>query len=272
MKPLDRISGYAHVALRYGLEEAIFLDSLMYWYKENRANQRNYQDGRWWTFNSVKAFQELFPWWSVRQIRRIIDSCKKQGAILTGSFNDDHRDRTAWYTPGDELLGLYGMTENGNCICQNRQMQSSERAGECAQNDKPLPCNNHVYNTPYSPPEGDGAEGEQTVFEAAQKPAKREPDWGLFEQFWAAYPKKRSKECARRAWKRLDPDLPLCRIMSAALERDKSSHDWQREGGKYIPYPATWLNGHRWEDEPDVPPPSVDPADRPVMPKGGTYS
>lgn len=153
MKPLDRITGYAHVALRYGLEEAIFLDSLMYWYKENRANQRNYQDGRWWTFNSVKAFQELFPWWSVRQIRRIIDSCKEQGAILAGSFNDDHRDRTAWYTPGDELLALYGMTENGNCICQNRQMQLSERAGECAQNDKCIYStrSNHVETNMENP-------------------------------------------------------------------------------------------------------------------------
>ena len=153
MKPLDRITGYAHVALRYGLEEAIFLDSLMYWYKENRANQRNYQDGRWWTFNSVKAFQELVPWWSVRQIRRIIDSCKEQGAILAGSFNNDHRDRTAWYTPGDELLTLYGMTENGNCICQGRQMQLSERAGESAQNGKCIysTCNNHVETNMENP-------------------------------------------------------------------------------------------------------------------------
>ena len=153
MKPLDRITGYAHVALRYGLEEAIFLDSLMYWYKENRANQRNYQDGRWWTFNSVKAFQELFPWWSVRQIRRIIDSCKEQGAILAGSFNNDHRDRTAWYTPGDELLTLYGMTENDNCICQDRQMQLSERAGESAQNGKCIysTCNNHVETNMENP-------------------------------------------------------------------------------------------------------------------------
>ena len=86
-----------------------------------------------------------------------------------------------------------------------------------------------------------------------QKRGKREIDWGLFERFWAAYPKKRAKKNAQRAWAKLNPDLELCRRMSAALERDKASRDWLRDGGAYIPYPATWLNGRRWEDEPDPP-------------------
>lgn len=61
MTPLEQINGYAHVAARYGFEEAVFLHSIMYWYKTNRANNRNYQDGRWWTYNSIKAFTEIFP-------------------------------------------------------------------------------------------------------------------------------------------------------------------------------------------------------------------
>ncbi len=92
MRALDRISGYAHVARRYGLEEAIFLDSLMFWYRENRANGRNFRDGRWWTYNSVSAFEELFPWWSGKQLRRIAASCKEKGALLAGNYNTDQRD------------------------------------------------------------------------------------------------------------------------------------------------------------------------------------
>lgn len=71
----------------------------------------------------------------------------------------------------------------------------------------------------------------------------------LFDRFWAAYPRKTGKEPARRAWKKLSPDLRLCRVMAAALERQKQSPDWRRENGRYIPYPATWLNQRRWEDE-----------------------
>ena len=74
----------------------------------------------------------------------------------------------------------------------------------------------------------------------------------LFDRFWEAYPKKRGKQEARKAWDKLKPDLALCRTMSAALNREKASKEWAKEGGQYIPYPATWLNGRRWEDEPSV--------------------
>lgn len=156
MKSLDRISGYAHVARQYGLEEAIFLDSLMFWYKENRANERNLRDGRYWTYNSIGAFVQLFPWWSGKQIRRIAASCKEKGALLAGNYNSDQRDRTLWYTPSDALLALYGLAETGNCICPNGQMEPPERANECAHLGK---CNiehviTHVQNNTPLPPAG----------------------------------------------------------------------------------------------------------------------
>ena len=80
----------------------------------------------------------------------------------------------------------------------------------------------------------------------------------LFERFWNAYPKARrqGKVAARKAWAKLSPDMALCRVMADALDRQKRSAEWQREGGRYIPHPSTWLNGHRWEDEFDDPPPS----------------
>lgn len=71
----------------------------------------------------------------------------------------------------------------------------------------------------------------------------------LFDRFWAAYPRKEAKAKARKAWEKLSPDTALCRKMSAALDRQKSSEQWQRDNGRYIPLPASWLNGLRWEDE-----------------------
>ena len=58
---LTHISGYAHVAERYGFEEAVFLDAIVFWYRTNKAENRNFRDGRWWTYNSIKAFEEVFP-------------------------------------------------------------------------------------------------------------------------------------------------------------------------------------------------------------------
>ena len=67
--------------------------------------------------------------------------------------------------------------------------------------------------------------------------------------FWNAYPKKKSKADAEKAFKKLKPDERLLDIMLSTLEEQKRSTDWQRDKGQFIPYPATWLNGRRWEDE-----------------------
>lgn len=70
-----------------------------------------------------------------------------------------------------------------------------------------------------------------------------------FEEFWKAYPKKKAKEAARKAWDKLKPDEALGKAIIKAVMNECNSKDWKKDGGKYIPYPATYLNGKRWEDE-----------------------
>lgn len=70
-----------------------------------------------------------------------------------------------------------------------------------------------------------------------------------FDRFWSAYPKRRSKGAAEKAWQKLAPDEQLEDTILRALERAKTSVDWLKEGGKYVPYPATWLNAKGWEDD-----------------------
>lgn len=81
-------------------------------------------------------------------------------------------------------------------------------------------------------------------------PAAR--DKGLderFNKFWLAYPKKTAKQQALKAFERLKPDEELLNKMLTSLERQKKSVQWTKDNGQFIPYPATWLNGRRWEDE-----------------------
>ena len=70
-----------------------------------------------------------------------------------------------------------------------------------------------------------------------------------FDLFWDKYPKKVKKKKARELWQKLRPDAALASVILAALERQKCSDRWQRDGGQYIPDPTTWLNGRRGEDE-----------------------
>ena len=71
-----------------------------------------------------------------------------------------------------------------------------------------------------------------------------------FAEFWKAYPKKVGKASCLKAWKKLKPTTELHDHIMTALEAQKRSEQWQREGGRYIPNPLTWLNQGRWDDEP----------------------
>lgn len=71
----------------------------------------------------------------------------------------------------------------------------------------------------------------------------------LFDLFWSAYPKRRSKGQAKKTWEKLNPDEQLVAKMVATIERAKKSVEWQKENGQFIPYPSSWLNAQGWEDE-----------------------
>lgn len=70
-----------------------------------------------------------------------------------------------------------------------------------------------------------------------------------FDNFWEAYPKKVSKGQAKRTWKKLNPTEQLLGKILTALERAKTSDQWVRDDGRFIPNPATWLNAEGWEDQ-----------------------
>ena len=80
------------------------------------------------------------------------------------------------------------------------------------------------------------------------KPSSSSDDEG-FVVFWQAYPKRVGKKDALKNWQRLKPDGSLVQAMLISLNAQKQSPDWTKEDRKYVPYPATWLNGRRWEDE-----------------------
>ncbi len=70
----------------------------------------------------------------------------------------------------------------------------------------------------------------------------------LFDRFWASYPRKVAKDAARNAFAKRKPSEALLAKMLAAIEAQTRTTAWKREGGRYIPHPATWLNQGRWED------------------------
>lgn len=78
-----------------------------------------------------------------------------------------------------------------------------------------------------------------TVFDAAT----------AFENFYQAYPNKKNVKTARTRWEKMKVTPELFAAIMEGLERAKNSHEWGKDGGAYIPHPATWLNGEGWKNE-----------------------
>jgi len=78
-----------------------------------------------------------------------------------------------------------------------------------------------------------------------------------FTDFWKAYPRKVGKAVARKAWIKAKAKPPLDKILATVKDQCESD-DWKRDGGQFIPHPATWINGERWADELFKPPTMAD--------------
>lgn len=70
-----------------------------------------------------------------------------------------------------------------------------------------------------------------------------------FDKFWEIYPKKKDKARAFKTWLKLKPNDELFNTIMTAVKEQAQSDQWQKDDGQYIPYPSTWLNGERWNDE-----------------------
>lgn len=70
-----------------------------------------------------------------------------------------------------------------------------------------------------------------------------------FEQFWEAYPRKVGKKAAQKAFRNAQ-NRPRIDDLLKSIAEARASPQWRKEGGQFIPHPATWLNQGRWDDKP----------------------
>lgn len=204
------------IAEELGIECAILFQNISFWIEKNESNERNLHEGRYWTYNSAKAFAKLFPYMTESKIRRSLGKLKEKGWILTGNYNKVAYDRTQWYA----------LTDYANSIIQNRQMEVSEMGNGLGAGVTPIPD--------ILPDEKQDS-----------KPKASES----FKTFWKAWPKKVGKKNAEKWWTKHKPDDTLLQTIIRAVTKQAATEAWTKNNGQFIPHPATWLNGERWEDE-----------------------
>lgn len=236
-----------NVAKKCGLAPAVILHHFRFWIQKNRANQKHFHDGYYWTYSSIDALAKIFDFLSAKQIRTAVEKLAKSGYIVKGNYNKSAYDKTAWYTITEAGYALfsdfeaaYAETQTGKSIRPNGQIKTPDKADQNVRNGEPIPdsitdiqTDIQTDNTPpISPKGGENADA-------------------AFDRFWAAYPLKQGKGAARKAFQKARKKAPL-ETMLSAIEHQKQSAQWRRDGGQYIPQPATWLNQERWDDELDA--------------------
>lgn len=116
------------LATLIGLNESIVLQQVHYWLKGKDQRQQDYKDGHYWVYNTYEHWQEQFPFWSIRTLKRIFTTLENSGLLLSANYNKTGFDKTKWYSIDyDVLNALSAPVQNDTTIvptwhdgrCQN---------------------------------------------------------------------------------------------------------------------------------------------------------
>ena len=198
------------IAAKVGVNAAVIYQNLVFWTEKNAANNRHKYDDRYWTYNSIKAFETLFPYLTTSQIRTAIRHLLENDLIVEGNYNKAGYDRTKWYSV-------------------NSQTHLSNLANGTAKNRKPIPDSKPDIKPDNITSSND--DGELDYY---------------FEELWVWYPRKVGKGQAKKALKAALKKVSFDEIYHPLVAYVETLDDKDKQ---FIPHLATWLNGERWADE-----------------------
>ena len=230
------------LAMIYGIEEAIFIENFVHWIQKNKANNKHYHNGRYWTYNSAKAFAEQFPYMNESKVKRVLTRLVDMGVILKGNFNENQYDRTCWYA----------FTDGGTAIVQKHYFHSSKMTNGKVQNELTIPDNkpnNKPYTfTPSSEAEdGDlfGGDSSSTLTMLSSedkipyapndaKPTKATQE-DCFEDLWLLYERKGSKANAKKEFAKLtEAEVEAMRKHIPAYLESRPERQYRQDFERYI--------------------------------------
>jgi len=191
-------------AKRYGVERAIILKHLRFWLDKNVANGRHCHEGYYWTYNSARAFAELFPYWSSNKIQKLLKAMEDEGLIISGCFNENPYDRTKWYSMPEYHVDEVRRRSAG----PNKPVRSTDSANRLNEKGQSAECKTDV-NTDVKPdskqvihgPSGDGPREMTPPSSSPAKNKRKAIDYTQeFEEAWSAYPKREGSNNKRKAF------------------------------------------------------------------------
>ena len=225
------------IASIYGIEEAIVIDKLVGWIDHNEANNQNFHDGRFWTYNSCKGLIRQFPYMKEGKIKRILSRLVEIGLLMKGNYNENQYDRTSWYA----------FTDEGRAFVKKYYIHCSKMANGKVKNGRPIP-NNQPNNQQYiftPSDEGndaglfdDDANATLTMLSSEElnpmgRPAT--PTADEFEDLWLMYERKGSKANAKKEFDKLTAEeITTMRCHIPAYLQSRPERQYRQDFERYI--------------------------------------
>lgn len=246
------------IATEIGINPAIVLENIAYWVLENTANNRNLFDGEYWTYNSKKAYEQMFPYMTLKQINGAFEKLLVAGYIKKGNFNEDKLDRTLWYTLTDlarEKIGWYAQfQQNMPANGVPTHFPSGENAislkGKCnsptGEMQFPSGENNHytdINNTDININNNISTKKTKKAAETADFEAE-------FNEIYKQYPRKEGKKEALRHFIHSRKAGHTAEEIEQALNNYKAYLKAEKTERRFTKQASTWFNN--WEDWADT--------------------
>lgn len=189
------------------------------------------------------------------QCRYAGDADLFEKALADGNFIERHGSEVEVLGWAEQNASLLAAWENGHKGGRPKKPKPNPEVIEVVQKDaKHNPAETH--GKPMANPLLTQTKPirEEKRREESNTPHTPVPGVDLFEEFWAAYPRKIGKDAARKAFDRRRVTRGALGEMLTAIEAQKKTSQWLRDAGQFIPHPSTWLNEGRWQDEAEVTP------------------
>lgn len=195
------------VAKELGVDQAIMIAGLQYWINHNVANKKHFHNGHYWTYNSYKTFTLLFPYWTDKQVRRIVNDLETKGILISGNFNKREYDATKWYAFKDQGRWIHGIpieepAKMDNDTHAHPHNTHAQKSNTHAQTGKPIPFSTTIKDTFISSPNGeepgalfgnDPGKGPRSKKEkiCGQKEKEATPHWQPLVDLWHTFYKEK---------------------------------------------------------------------------------
>lgn len=232
----------APIARALGVNEAIVSYHLCFWIETNEREGKNFVEGRYWTYNSVRKFSDFIDFLSEKQIKHALNNLYDAGYLLKGHYSENKLDRSLWYSLSDK----YYQEVFGESIVPTGQITPDPQAESIVPTGQMYISK--IINTDNKNKDLKNTNARETalVFDAEK----------LFETFWSKYPRKVKRQVAFLAFEKALSNKPARgkkmpkglvvtpELIMQGLEQWIAQ--WKREGKEkgspYIPDASTWLN------------------------------